>query len=671
VEELFSEKINEVLVPAVKQNIVSHLKRKFSFSEGYRRLANEDEKKALMRRETQKMYQGLNQFKLSFYVCYALGELVARERKIQAFIAKDYYKVWAQYRVDGVEFVAFYPSPFDEGTIKEMEDLMADLRSKNFEHIVDHYEYTEKEKQPPEPITTAQMQFSAFYIYDIPLEESKALALKLYGAGLITYPITDGWNIEDDVAEEIISHLNGIYENDPLKVTQYKRQFEDKKSDRSIQAAIRPTKFMSEYKPENIKLTKEFQSMGLNPREEANALSLYDYIYRFTLATQMAPALYDRSIVQIAVGPRILKQSANTVVEEVIVVLDEMNREQRKTIVHDGWENIAGKLYKKRENATNGFEENEVVLPKLKDGKTLAPLNVQRSIITSKRPPRFGAGRYVVQVLAKYGIGNPDTYDSIITQLTSAKLVTLSGKMLIPNEIALIAYDWLEKYAPDLTKIEQMKYYEDKWNAVYSDELTEESVILEFESMLEKAVSESGYIAEDSAPTENKIKLVKATAAKHRLTLTPETLNSNLECDKILLKYPPPEEIKIGQCPKCNANVFQREWINQETGETSHYFICENTSSKLCNFSIWDNEVHKFFSDKQKELYTLKERAEMLSKILSKQRNKEKGFRVDALVAKNKSTYNARVFMEPYVDKKTQKEKWGFGLDFINSRGGR
>ena len=49
---------------------------------------------------------------------------------------------------------------------------------------------------------------------------------------------------------------------------------------------------------------------------------------------------------------------------------------------------------------------------------------------------------------------------------------------------------------------------------------------------------------------------------------------------------------------------------------------------------------------------------------------KEKGFRVDDLVAKNKSTYNARIFMKPYTDEK-QKEKWGFGLDFINTRGNR
>jgi hypothetical protein len=188
--------------------------------------------------------------------------------------------------------------------------------------------------------------------------------------------------------------------------------------------------------------------------------------------------------------------------------------------------------------------------------------------------------------------------------------------------------------------------------------------------MLQNAVSASGYVAEDSMPTENKIKLVKAIASKHQLTLTPEILNSNKECDKILQKYPPPEEIKVGQCPKCNANVYLKEWTSQN-GEISHYFICENTSLKLCTFAIWDSEVHRFFSDKQKELYTLKERTEMLSKILSKQRNKEKGFRVDDLVAKDKRTYNARIFMEPYIDKKTQKERWGFGMSFINSRGGR
>ena len=125
--------LNEVLGIPIKKFIVDHKKERYRHSEVYKN-ANTAAKADLLFAETKKIFQGLNKFKLNFYGIYALKELVDRERKIQAFMAHEYFKVWVVYRVGGIEFVAFYPSVFDKDTIKEMDDLLADLKSSKYQN---------------------------------------------------------------------------------------------------------------------------------------------------------------------------------------------------------------------------------------------------------------------------------------------------------------------------------------------------------------------------------------------------------------------------------------------------------------------------------------------------------------------------------------------------------
>ncbi|MBD3843507.1 MAG: hypothetical protein IE909_16820, partial [Campylobacterales bacterium] len=102
------------------------------------------------------------------------------------------------------------------------------------------------------------------------------------------------------------------------------------------------------------------------------------------------------------------------------------------------------------------------------------------------------------------------------------------------------------------------------------------------------------------------------------------------------------------------------EYINRENGEISHYFACENfNKAGGCNFSLWDNTIYKFFSEKGLELFTIHERADALKKILTK----KKGYLFNGLIGKNKKEYDAKIYLEEYRDNTNQK-KWGFKMSF-------
>ena len=134
----------------------------------------------------------------------------------------------------------------------------------------------------------------------------------------------------------------------------------------------------------------------------------------------------------------------------------------------------------------------------------------------------------------------------------------------------------------------------------------------------------------------------------------------------ILAQYPVAEPIKIGSCPQCNSLVFQKEFIKQDTGEVLYYFACEKygTKSNDCTFSIWDNYIHKFFSDKAIELFTVEERANTLKKIMSK----KKGYLFTDFIAKNQKPYDAKVSLDSYEDKNSKQKKWNFSLEFVNKK---
>lgn len=648
VEQQVDNLLNEKFFSGIRKIIVEEQKQKFLRTTEYIQ-ASDSQKKELLKTNYKVWFDSIGSFFLSLKAIRSLQLLVLREISIREFSSEEIMRVKVDYVYNDIGFSLYYPTLFRKSTIREMEDCISDLIDEKHSHIVDNFiAKTDTERTPHEPITTAELKYSAFYLFGFEPEYVTALAQKLFNAKLITNPQTNGWKIEDSVVEDIITLLSSKYPEE--KILQHKRIYIDRYIDRYENESIRPIHIATNYFPKFVEETQEFMSIKKeNPTESRNLIQLYEFIFYMTLSTQMKNSIYDTSSIEVSVGNRKLKEVANVLIEG-----------------EDNWELLTGSILKKIHKNSEDYKKQTIVLPIIAPEEILKPLNVQEYSYQSKRPPRYGIGRFVTQILENFSIGSNNEHDKIIKELTDSKAIRIIRTMIHPQENSVILINWITQYMPSILDLEYLKDLYEKMALVSDGSFPLESVLKEIERIIEAAFELSGFKFEDEAPSESKIKLLKAIAKKNNITLDESIYQSNIKIDMILAQYPVAEPIKIGSCPQCNSLVFQKEFIKQDTGEVLYYFACEKygTKSNDCTFSIWDNYIHKFFSDKAIELFTVEERANTLKKIMSK----KKGYLFTDFIAKNQKPYDAKVSLDSYEDKNSKQKKWNFSLEFVNKK---
>ena len=633
--------LHERLFSAIKKLSIQNKRNRFEKTSDFQN-ANSNSRKNLLDEKFKIWYKSIDTFYLSFYSIFALVPLVKREKQILEFDSKEVTIIRVEYQChDGSEFGASHQTRFTVDMKKEVEDCIIELSNPKYTHVVDNYkDEKDTEKAPHEPLTSASLKYSCFYLFQFDYKYTTLLASLLFNADLITNIDTSGWHIEEDVAEEMITILNHTFNEE--QVLQRKRTFDDKAVDRG-QECIRPKLFASNYSPDNIKNTNEFKDIEFEDgREKDDAFKLYEFIYNITLSTQLKNSIYDTSTVDIIVGQHKLKQKAHLLIEG-----------------QDNWELLSGKYINKineNDNTEQG-QSKTIILPEFMQDDILVPLSIYSYTYNSRRPRRYGVGRFADQILERDGIGKTSEHDEIISNLIDSKAVIQIQKVLNPQESSIFLIDWLIEYAPLLTDLEYLKELEEKIESVQLGDLSLDSVIDELDRMLDESFSKANYKEDFSKPSQAKINLINSVATKYKLNLEPDIFDSNIKCDMLLALYPTAEPIKVGNCPGCNAVVYQKEYTNTTTGETNAYFSCEKFSkTDGCTFSIWDNRIEKFFADKGYNLYTTEERKEALKKILPKKR----GYLFSGLVDESKRKYNAKISIQSFIpkDSKDKKKIW-------------
>lgn len=645
--EIISE-INKVfslrLFYGLKRILYELRKEKISNTEDFNTLSNE-EKNTRLKTFRDKYFKDSEHFYLDFHSIFAIYPLYKREKQIREYNKEEILRIKADYIFKGIEFSAQYPTAFKKDMQKEIQDTISYLKDKEKNlHIVDIYlPIKDYERKPKEPLTNAEIKFSAFYLFNFQADETTKYLKYLYHAGLITNPDTDGWNINDDFAEEMITILNQVYNVE--EVLQYKRKFIDSSNDRSKEA-IRPTKISMPYFPKNVDTSQEFNNIEFETKDDLNnTKKLYEFIFYITLSTQMNNSIYDRSRVVITVGNKRLTAEANLLIEG-----------------QDNWEKLTGTFINKL-NESSEKSNNIIELPELKNGQRLEFTDIYTYDVRTKRPPRYGTGRFITQILEKNKIGKNEEHDLIVKNIKDSKAVIEIEKMLYPQEQTYFCMEWIEKNIPALVDLEYLTEIEEKINLIERGQLTVESVVNEINLLIDQSFKEVGYVEENTKPNENKIKLLNAIAKKYNLKLSQSVYNSNAQIELILSQYPVEEIIQIGTCPKCNSIVYQREYVKDD-GTSSFYYACEKFSNNHngCNFSIWDSRIYSFFSQRKYETFKQEERADIVKKILSK---KAKGYLFDGFIKTTGEGYSAYVKFNEYQNKlKNNKLEWGLDMTF-------
>src|SRR5687767_14612637 len=223
----------------------------------------------------------------------ALKLVVDREREIDRFVAEEYWHLTA--RLAGP-----VPPEFEAKLLKrdgvnvkigskdESDTALADLRKAAW--VVGSVTTKERKKGAVPPFITSKLQQAARF----PVKKTMMIAQQLYegielpgegAVGLITYMRTDSTRVSDQALTDVREFINTRYGADylPEKPIYYRA----KKDAQDAHEAIRPTSM--QYDPESVRAL-------LSPDQ----YYLYRLIWNRFVASQMPPAIFDDTTVDIA-----------------------------------------------------------------------------------------------------------------------------------------------------------------------------------------------------------------------------------------------------------------------------------------------------------------------------------------------------------------------------------
>lgn len=310
----------------------------------------------------------------------AVRLIVEREREIQSFESKAFYRVVGEFKnQDGKGFKAELNKRFD--TEKEARDFLEKCKSHSFN--IDDIETKPAKKSPASPFTTSTLQQEASRKLYFSVAQTMQVAQRLYEAGLITYMRTDSVNLSNDALSAAEQEIKKSYGNEYAKRRVYSTK---SKGAQEAHEAIRPTE-MSRHT-----ITGESQQQRL-----------YDLIWKRTLASQMADAQLERTVLRISTPEQQLEFVA-----------------RGEVIKFEGFL----KVYLEGTDDED-TEEQEGMLPAMKTGEKLINDHITATQRFTQGPARFTEAS-LVKKLEELGIGRPSTYAPTISTIQRREYIEKS-----------------------------------------------------------------------------------------------------------------------------------------------------------------------------------------------------------------------------------------------------
>jgi DNA topoisomerase-1 len=392
----------------------------------------------------------------------ALRLIVEREREVQAFKPEEYWSITA--RLEGHQ-----PPPFDARLAKIKGKTAEVTNQEQADHILQNLEgaaFTvesvvtkEKKRYPVPPFTTSKLQQDASRKLRFTVKKTMMLAQRLYEGielggdegriGLITYMRTDSTRISDEAMEMVRSYVSDVYTGPylPEKPVLYK----SKKDAQDAHEAIRPT-FVGRT-PDDLK-----------PFLSEDEYKLYRLIWTRFVASQMNPAVYDQTSVEIAAKDYLFRASG-------------------RVLKFDGFLKVYEET--KDEDVATPEDEEDITLPQLAQSETLRSLGITPRQHFTEPPPRFTEAS-LVKALEEKGIGRPSTYATILTTIQDREYVQKDQGKFRPTELGTVVTDLLVRHFEDIFDVQYTARMEEELDEVEEGKLTWVEALDEFYKKFQK-----------------------------------------------------------------------------------------------------------------------------------------------------------------------------------------
>jgi DNA topoisomerase-1 len=307
----------------------------------------------------------------------AVRLIVEREREIRNFKAESSYRVIAQFiDKDGNELKAELSKRF--ATKTEAQAFLNKCKTANF--TISDVTTRPAKRTPAPPFTTSTLQQEASRKLGFSVAQTMSIAQRLYESGKITYMRTDSVNLSALALNTAKAEITAFAGEKYSKVRNYTTK---SKGAQEAHEAIRPT-YISEHSISGTKQEK----------------SLYELIWKRTVASQMADAEINKTTITITIDN----------CTETFAAVGEV-------LVFDGFL----KVY--MESHDDEEEKDDLgILPALKAGDALQYQNIDCTERFTQRPARYTEAS-LVRKMEELGIGRPSTYAPTISTIQNREYV--------------------------------------------------------------------------------------------------------------------------------------------------------------------------------------------------------------------------------------------------------
>ncbi len=333
----------------------------------------------------------------------ALKMVCERQAEIDAFQPEEYWIV-------GGRFAAALPPEFTarlhqiSGKKAQVKDgaraatIERELLAGTFK--VGAIERKESKQRPSPPFITSRLQQEAARKFSYSVKRTMGIAQGLYEGkeigdrgqiGLITYMRTDSTRVAAEAVEAVRETIARTYGADKLPAKP--NVYASKKGAQDAHEAIRPT--FLDLPPEEAA-----------PYLEADDLKLYRLIWERFVASQMLPAVFDVTQVDIANGVYTLRASGKVMKSPGFLAVYQEAKEE------------AAERRAAQRGDVDDEEDSAGLLPALKEGETLRLVKLDKEQKFTQPPAQFSEAT-LVKALEENGIGRPSTYAAILSTLTT------------------------------------------------------------------------------------------------------------------------------------------------------------------------------------------------------------------------------------------------------------
>lgn len=487
----------------------------------------------------------------------ALKLICDREAEIDKFKAIEYWSIWAIFKTESDEFFKAklfsiagkdikVPHKVDM-SVEEWNEFIEkniaissekdahqyfDTISKINQFTISNIIKRHTRRTAPAPFITSTLQAEASRRLRMRPKQTMMLAQKLYEgvelgkeglAGLITYMRTDSTRISEEVLPKVRDYIKDKFGKDYLPDSPI---IYDKKGKANVQdahEAIRPTSL--DYAPEFVKQYVDDKSF-----------KLYELIWKRFLASQMNPALFETTVIEISAKEFVFKAFGSS-------------------LLFNGFQQVYEDIPEPKENAEDKEEyRNEKIPLGLEKDQSLGLKELQKTQHFTKPPARFSESS-LIKALENRGIGRPSTYSMIVSTIQDRKYVHLTERKLAPTKLGQKVSEILVKNFPDIINEDFTAAMENELDQIAQGENEYSVVLADFYIPFAKALK----------LVENKIEKIICEKCGGELVIKIGRFGKYLACNN----YPKCENIKSFR------EVYAQQKEVEYTGDT-----CEKCGNK-------------------------------------------------------------------------------------------